>query len=81
MPNTNNYGPALPPKDPGLALVLALLGFVLLAGLQYFYLGKNLRGFVFLITFGSLGVGTFISLFTIRGGTLAINAQHAAGIE
>lgn len=79
--STNGYGPALPPKDPGIALVLGLIGLVLIAGLQYFYIGKVLKGILFLVTFGFLYVGTVISLFTIQGETKQINAQRAAGIS
>lgn len=76
-----SYGPSLPPKDPGMALVLTLLGFVLLAGLQYFYIGKIGKGVLFLLTGGFLWVGTIISLFTIQGETKQINAQRAVGIS
>ncbi len=65
-----------PAKDPGLALVLTFLGFVLLAGLQYFYIGKIFKGFLFLITLGFLYVGTIISLFTIRGETRRVNMRR-----
>lgn len=70
---------ALPPKDEGLALVLTILGFFFVAGLQYFYLGKILKGILFLLTLGFFYVGTVISLFTIRGETRRINAQRAHG--
>lgn len=79
--STPGYGPSLPPKDPGMALVLTLLGFIALAGLQYFYIGKIGKGVLFLLTAGFFFVGTFISLFTITGETKQINAQRAVGIS
>ncbi|RBP66441.1 hypothetical protein DFO66_103391 [Brevibacterium sanguinis] len=78
---SNGYGPALPPKDGGIALVLALVGFVAIAGLQYFYIGKIGKGVLFLLTVGFLGVGTLYSCFTIQGETKQINAQRAVGIS
>jgi len=72
--------PALPPKDEGLALVLTIVGFFFVAGLQYFYLGKIVTGILFLLTLGFLYVGTIISLFTIRGETRRVNARRAYGV-
>ena len=66
-----------PAKDPGLALVLTLLGFVLIAGLQYFYIGKIVMGLLFLFTGGFFFVGTVISCFTIRGETRRVNERRA----
>ncbi|GAA4515764.1 TM2 domain-containing protein [Brevibacterium yomogidense] len=71
--------PALPAKDEGLALVLTILGFFFVAGLQYFYLGKILKGILFFLTLGFFYVGTVISLFTIRGETRRVNAKRAYG--
>ncbi|SMY12449.1 hypothetical protein [Brevibacterium jeotgali] len=71
--------PVLPAKDEGLALVLTILGFFFVAGLQYFYIGKIFTGILFLLTLGFLYVGTIISLFTIRGETRRVNARRAYG--
>lgn len=79
--STPGYGPALPAKDPGIALVLTIVGFFFIAGLQYFYIGKIGKGVLFLLTLGFLYVGTIISLFTITGETKQINAQRAVGIS
>nr|WP_232483638.1 TM2 domain-containing protein [Brevibacterium yomogidense] len=69
----------MPAKDEGLALVLTILGFFFVAGLQYFYLGKILKGILFFLTLGFFYVGTVISLFTIRGETRRVNAKRAYG--
>ncbi|GAA1178536.1 MULTISPECIES: NINE protein [Nesterenkonia] len=70
-----------PQKDPGIALVLTIVGFFFVAGLQYFYLGKILMGLLFLFTLGFLYVGTVISLFTIRGETRRVNYLRARGMR
>ncbi|RJN32778.1 TM2 domain-containing protein [Nesterenkonia natronophila] len=70
-----------PQKDPGLALVLTILGFFFVAGLQYFYLGKYIKGILFLVTIGFFYVGTIISLFTIRRATLQVNRKRALGMR
>lgn len=75
------YPPALPPKSKGLAFLLTLLGFVAIAGLQYFYIGKFWKGFFFLITGGWFFIGTIISCFTIMAATTEVNMQRAAGIR
>lgn len=81
MSQQPGYGPALPAKDPGIALVLTIIGFFFIAGLQYFYIGKIGKGVLFLLTLGFLYVGTIVSLFTITGETKQINAQRAVGIS
>lgn len=70
-----------PQKDPGLALVLTIVGFFFVAGLQYFYLGRILMGLLFLFTLGFFYVGTIISLFTIRGATRRVNYEISLGLR
>ncbi|WP_258933405.1 TM2 domain-containing protein [Nesterenkonia pannonica] len=48
-------------EGSGLALVLTILGFFFVAGLQYFYIGKYIKGILFLLTIGFFYVGTIIS--------------------
>lgn len=52
-------------KEKGIAFGLTLLGFVLVAGLQHFYLGRILRGVVWFLTGGLFFVGTIYDLLTI----------------
>lgn len=52
-------------KSKSVALILCLLGFLGLAGLHRFYLGKIGSGILYLITFGFFGVGTIIDCFTV----------------
>ncbi|NDK32686.1 NINE protein [Nesterenkonia haasae] len=70
-----------PQKDPGLAFVLTILGFFFVAGLQYFYLGKYIKGVLFLITIGFFYLGTIISLFTIRRATRKVNRKRYLGLR
>lgn len=74
------YGPPLPPKDVGIAYLwgaLTLLGF---AGFQHFYLGKPLRGVIWLLTWGVFGIGSLVDLFTLPEETRQVNARRAQGI-
>lgn len=70
-----------PQKDPGIALVLTIIGFFFVAGLQYFYLGKYIKGILFLFTLGFFYIGTIISLFTIRNATREVNRDRALGLR
>lgn len=74
-------GPALPPKDVGIAYLFWLASFVLVCGLQHFYLGKIGRGVLWILTAGLLGVGTIIDLFTLASQVRKVNARRAVGIQ
>jgi len=71
----------LPPKDVGTAYLFWLASFVLVCGLQHFYLGKIARGVIWILTAGLFGIGTIIDLFTLAGQTREVNARRAAGIQ
>lgn len=66
-------------KSKSTARVLALIGFFGIAGLQYFYVDKPLKGILFLITFGLCGVGTFLSLASIGQDVDLYNVLHGFG--
>jgi TM2 domain-containing membrane protein YozV len=53
------------PKSVGAAYFWMLFSFVFVCGLQHFYLGKPLKGLVWLFTFGLLGIGLVWDLFTL----------------
>lgn len=69
------------PKDVGIAYLCWLLSFFLISGVQHFYLGKPLRGTIWLLTLGLLGVGTLIDLFTLPGQTRRVNAERQMGFR
>ena len=50
-----------------MAFILTLIGFFGIAGIQYFYLDKPVKGIVWFLTMGIFGLGTLIDLFTITG--------------
>lgn len=73
------YTTSRPVKDTALAYILlaaSLLGF---AGLQHFYLGRPVRGIVWLLTWGLLGVGSLYDLFTLRGQVDTVNWRRLGG--
>lgn len=72
---------ALAPKEKGIAIGLTLLGFVLVAGMQHFYLGKIGRGVLWFLTGGLFFVGTIIDLFTMGQQVKNVNARRAVGIS
>lgn len=71
----------VPLKDAGTAYLWGIATFFGVAGLQHFYLGKPVRGVIWLLTWGLLGVGTFIDLFTLPAQTRAVNNRLRAGIQ
>jgi TM2 domain-containing membrane protein YozV len=52
-------------RSKSTAFLLTLLGIIGIAGIQYFYLGKPMKGLLWLFTVGLLGLGTLIDIFTI----------------
>jgi TM2 domain-containing membrane protein YozV len=63
-------------KNKTTAFLLTLVGILGIAGLQYFYLGKYMKGVLWLLTCGLLGLGTFIDLFTISGQVEQLNVNE-----
>lgn len=67
-------------KSPTLILGTALLGFVLIAGVQRFILGQTGLGVLYLLTGGLLGVGTVVDLVKHRSLADTFNAARAEEI-
>lgn len=55
-------------KKKKTALICCLLGYVFLGGLHYFYVGRYIRGFVYLCTGGLFYIGTIIDTISILSG-------------
>lgn len=76
-----NMTQALAPKETGIAYALMLFTLIGLAGIQHFYMGKIGRGILWLLTFGLLGVGTIVDIFTVPQQVKNVNARRAVGIS
>ena len=62
--------PTTSTRTKGLAALLCILGFILVAGMHRFYVGKIGTGILMLVTFGALGVWTLVDLILILVGEL-----------
>ncbi len=62
-------------KSKSTALLLTLPGIIGIAGLQYLYLGKPLKGLLWFFTLGVFGFGTLIDIFTIGSAAEAHNTK------
>ena len=63
-----------PPKSVGTAYILWT--FFSILGVHQFYLGNVGRGISMLLTFGWLGIGVLIDLFTLEGQVAAANRRR-----
>jgi len=64
-------------RDPQNVLILTILGLVVIAGLQRFYLGQIGMGILYLLTGGLCLVGTIIDLVNHKDLTLEYNLKVA----
>jgi TM2 domain-containing membrane protein YozV len=64
-------------KDQQTMLVLTVIGFFGIAGLQRFVIGETGLGILFLLTFGFCGIGTIIDLVNNSSLATAYNQQQA----
>ncbi len=74
----NARQPVLPPKD--LAIAYILWFFLGILGVHHFYLGKILRGVIYLLTGGVFGIMWLVDLFTLPSQVRMVNAQRSVGI-
>lgn len=52
-------------KNKGTAYLLWIIGIFGILGFQHFYLGKPVKGIIWIFTGGVLGIGSLIDLFTL----------------
>ncbi len=64
-------------KDETTTLILALVGLVVVAGLQRFYLGQIGMGVLYLFTAGLCFIGTIVDLVNHKSMTAAFNKAQA----
>lgn len=74
-------GQPLPPKELGIAYALMLFTLIGVAGIQHFYMGKIGRGILWLLTWGLLGIGSIVDIFTLPSQIKTVNARRAVGIK
>ena len=67
-------------RDSTNVLLLTLLGFVVLAGLQRFYVGQIGMGIAYLLTAGFCFIGTIVDLINHKSLALKYNQEKAANI-
>ncbi len=58
-----------------------LFTFIGVAGIQHFYMGKIGRGILWLLTWGLLGIGSIVDIFTLPSQIKTVNARRAVGIK
>ena len=64
-------------KSKGLAFFLWLMCLIGLAGLHRIYIGKVGTGILWLLTWGLLGIGQLVDLFTLGTQVDLYNVMHA----
>jgi TM2 domain-containing membrane protein YozV len=64
-------------KDQMTMLVLTLIGFLGIAGIQRFIIGDTVLGVLYLITIGFCGIGTIIDIINIKSLTFEYNRNQA----
>jgi TM2 domain-containing membrane protein YozV len=64
-------------KEQMTMLVLTLIGFLGIAGIQRLIIGDIVLGILYLITFGFCGIGTIIDIINIKSLTFEHNRKEA----
>ena len=67
-------------RDSTNVLLLTLLGFAVLAGMQRFYVGQIGMGIAYLLTAGFCFIGTIVDLINHKSLALKYNQEKAANI-
>ena len=67
-------------RDPTNVLLLALLGFIILAGVHRFYMGQIGMGLLYLFTAGFCFIGTIIDLVNHKSLAFKYNQEKAQTI-
>ena len=67
-------------RDSTIVLLLTLLGFAVLAGMQRFYVGQIGMGIAYLLTAGFCFIGTIVDLINHKSLALKYNQEKAANL-
>ena len=67
-------------REPAVVLVLGLLGFVGIAGINRLYVGKIGSGILYFLTSGILLIGTILDIFKYRDLAYDYNEEKALDI-
>lgn len=68
-------------KKPSEVLILVIVGFFLIAGLQRFYLGQIGMGLLYLFTGGLCFIGTILDLINYKRLTYEYNVREAQQVK
>jgi TM2 domain-containing membrane protein YozV len=60
-------------KSKMTAIILCLIGFLGIAGIHHFYVGKTGMGILYFFTIGFFFIGTLISIFSLLMGNFKDN--------
>ena len=63
-------------KSKGTAYLLWLISIFGWLGFQHFYLGKIVKGIIWILTGGIFGIGSLIDLFTLGGAVENYNTKE-----
>jgi TM2 domain-containing membrane protein YozV len=66
-------------REIGTSYLLCAIGFLGVAGLHRFYLGKPVTGILWLLTGGLFGIGTIYDLITLPGQVDQTNRKALTG--
>lgn len=61
----NGYMEYTSTKSKWFALLFCCIGFVGVGGVQYFYVGRYMRGILYVLTGGLFGIGTIVDVILI----------------
>lgn len=70
-----NYVTNTSDRSKLVALILCCLGFIGVAGIHRFYVGKVVSGIIWLFTGGLFGIGTIVDLISIALGSFRDNVD------
>lgn len=68
-------------KDPQTLMLVSLVGFLGIAGIQRFMVGQNGMGLLYLFTWGLCGIGTIVDIVTAKKLGFTYNQAQAQQVS